>query len=260
MERSRERRRRTLASLLSLLALLGLLLLWLLLRSCTSNEGKLASISETKVDISINETPSPTSESGRLRDATPTPSRGRPSLSAEVLGAALAAGSATEVPSATTAPISQRAPSVQTSGRLAMPGLVAPGAHKQGGILVTNTGSEAFHYSVGMTVTGDIEFAQTLKLRVYLRAGASCDYPGPPPSGDDFLPLISGLSLYVGDFATGNKVGDPSVEADPGDLILRPGQSEVLCMEVFFPWGAGDAFQGKSVNGTFTFTAKSPGP
>jgi hypothetical protein len=29
-------------------------------------------------------------------------------------------------------------------------------------------------------------------------------------------------------------------------------------MEVFFPWDAGNQYQGKSVNGTLVFTAKSP--
>jgi hypothetical protein len=112
-----------------------------------------------------------------------------------------------------------------------------------------------------MFTDGDADFAQALRLRVYLRVGASCDFPGAPPSGDDFLPLTgdqAGTVLYDGNFATGNKFGDPSVEIAPGDRQLASGESEVLCFELFFPWGAGNVYQGKHVNGTLVFTAKSP--
>jgi hypothetical protein len=144
---------------------------------------------------------------------------------------------------------------------LAMPGIVAPGAYETGGILVSNVGTVAFNYSLSMSTAGDAGFAAALKLRIYLRVGASCNYPGAPAAGDDFLPLTGdqvGTEIYVGDFATGNKFGNPDFEVFAGDRFLAPGESEVLCMEVFFPWGAGNSNQGKSVDGTFIFTAKSP--
>jgi hypothetical protein len=141
-------------------------------------------------------------------------------------------------------------------------GVVGPGAYTTGGIRVSNVGPVAFNYSVSMTTTGDATFASLLRMRIFLRVGDSCNYPGPPPSpATGFLPLSGdqvGTVLYDGNFATGNKIGDPTVELATGDRHLNVGQSEVLCMEVFFPWTAGDEFQGLSVNGTQIFTAKSP--
>jgi hypothetical protein len=146
-------------------------------------------------------------------------------------------------------------------GGLAIEGFAAPGAYKNHAIRVTNPGTIAFHYSLGMQTSGDAPFAQVLRLRVFLRVGSSCDFLPPPASGGDFLPLSGdqvGTVLYDGNFATGLKFGNPSIEIAPGDRQLGPGQAEVLCMEVFFPWDAGNDFQGQSVNGTFVFTAKSP--
>lgn len=148
-----------------------------------------------------------------------------------------------------------------SSGSLAMDGFVAPGAYKNASIRVTNNGPVTFHYSLSMSTSGDAVFASTLRLRVYVRVGDSCDFPGQPPSGNDFSPLTGdqvGTVLYDGNFASGNKFGDPSIEIAAGDRQLAPGQTEVLCFELFFPWGAGDENQGLHVNGTLIFTAKSP--
>jgi hypothetical protein len=143
-----------------------------------------------------------------------------------------------------------------------MDGVVAPGAYTTGGILVSNTGPVAFNYSMHMTFTGDAAFASLIRLRIYLRVGSSCNYPGQPPSpSSGFLPLTgdqAGTVIYDGTFSAGNKFGNPAVEVAPGDRFLAVGQSEVLCMEAFFPWTAGNEYQGMTVNGTQIFTAKSP--
>jgi hypothetical protein len=113
-----------------------------------------------------------------------------------------------------------------------------------------------------MSTSGSAEFAALLRLRIYRRVGPSCDYAGQPPSpAAGFLPLTGdqvGTVLYDGNFGSGNKFGDPTVELAAGDRPLGIGESEVLCMEVFFPWTAGNAYQGLAVNGTMIFTAKSP--
>jgi hypothetical protein len=148
-----------------------------------------------------------------------------------------------------------------SGSHLTMPGFVGPGAYKNGGIRVTNGGQIAFNYSLSMSTAGDQDFAQVLRLRIYLRVGPTCDYPGQPPAGSDLLPLTGdqvGTIIYDGNFATGSKFGDATVEIAVGDRFLDIGANEVLCMEVFFPWDAGNQYQGKSVNGTLVFTAKSP--
>lgn len=149
-----------------------------------------------------------------------------------------------------------------TNSHLRIDELVAPGAYTTGGIIVSNIGQVAFYYSVSMSTSGDATFAQTLRFRIYLRVGSTCDYQGAPASpASDFAALTgdqTGTELYRGDFATGNKLGDPTVEFALGDRFLDIGQSEVLCMEVFFPWTAGNEYQGQAVNGTLIFTAKSP--
>jgi len=148
------------------------------------------------------------------------------------------------------------------NSHLHIDGVVGPGAYTTGGIIVSNVGPVAFNYSLSMSTAGGAEFAAALRLRIYLRVGASCDYRGPPPSpAADLLPLTGdqvGTVLYDGNFGSGNKFGDPSVELAAGDRPLGIGQSEVLCMEVFFPWTAGNESQGQTVNGSLIFTAKSP--
>jgi hypothetical protein len=140
--------------------------------------------------------------------------------------------------------------------------VVGPGAYTTGGIIVSNAGPVAFNYSLSMTTAGDSAFASVVRLRIYLRVGASCDYQGAPPApGDGFEALTgdqAGSVLYDGTFASGNKFGDPGVEMASGDRQLDVGQDEVLCMEAFFPWTAGNEYQGLSLNGTMLFTAKSP--
>ncbi len=166
----------------------------------------------------------------------------------------------TSAPSAPTAtPVVEEVSSPGHHSHLSIVGFVGPGAYDNGGIQVVNSGPVAFNYSVHMTVTGSSTFAAVIKLRIYLRVGTSCNYPGQPPSGDDLLPLTGdqvGTELYVGTFTAGNKIGDPLVLNAGRDLAVAT--NEILCMEVFFPWGAGNAYQGLSVNGTFFFTAKSP--
>jgi hypothetical protein len=162
----------------------------------------------------------------------------------------------------TATPFPEEVTPVGHNSHLHIDGFVGPGAYTTGGIRVTNLGQVAFNYSLSMSTSGSAQFAQLLELRIYLRVGASCDYRGPPASpGAGFLPLTGdqvGTEIYVGNFATGNKFGNPAVEVAAGDRFLDVGEDEVLCMEVFFPWTAGNEYQGLAVNGTLIFTAKSP--
>ena len=135
--------------------------------------------------------------------------------------------------------------------------IMGPGGYATGGLKVTNSGSGPFAFSLSLTTAGSSAFANALKLRIYARVGAACNYPGQPSAGDAFLPL-SATALYEGNFATGDKVGSPALELAPGDRALSPGQSEVRCMEILFPSGAGPELQNATVDGTFTITAKSP--
>jgi hypothetical protein len=183
-----------------------------------------------------------------------------------------AGGQATATPSAATA---TAAPPTATPGStgeaapryigLSQPtfgDVIGPGAYGTDAIIVSNVGQVAFNYSLSMDVTGDTALGSEIRFRVYLRKGSTCDFPGQPPApGASLLPLTGdqvGSVLYDGTFTAGNKFGDPTVELASGDRPLGIGQSEVLCFEVFFPWTAGDEFQGKSVTGTLVFTAKSP--
>jgi cell division septation protein DedD len=165
-------------------------------------------------------------------------------------------------PEPSSTPVPETVDPIGHHSHLHIAGFAAPGAYKAGGIIVSNIGPVAFDYSVSMTVTGDAAFASLLRLRIYVRVGATCDYPGQPPAPNASLNALSGdqvgTVLYDGTFTTGNKVGDPAAFPAAGDRHLNPGQSEVLCMEVFFPWTAGNEFQGLHVDGTQIFTAKSP--
>ncbi len=217
-----------------------------------------------------------TNSSGGEPAAQPTPTR-PPVTSTSAPG-----GGSTPVPATSTLPPSNptqaaaaptAVPTQQSGGddvptpighhsHLHIEGFAGPGAYTTGGIIVTNVGEVAFNYSVSMSTSGSQTFAALLRMRIYLRVGTSCNYPGQPSSpATGFLPLAGdqvGTVLYDGTFASGNKIGDPTVELAAGDRHLEPGQSEVLCMEVFFPWTAGNEYQGLSVNGTQVFTAKSP--
>ncbi len=122
---------------------------------------------------------------------------------------------------------------------------------------MSNTGGSDFRYSVALTTDGDSAFGQELHFRIFQRSGTTCSFPGAPVAGHDLL-ATTGV-VYDGSFTDGNKVGDPSVLEATGDLVLAAGQSQVLCMEILLPWDAGNQYQGKTVDGTFTFTAKTPG-
>jgi len=218
------------------------------------------------------------SGSGLFPGATATAPSSQPTAAQPTAGASATApsGQPTAAPTSapTTAPTSAptSAPSAPTAtpaveevsapghhSHLSIVGFVGPGAYDNGGIQVINAGPVAFNYSVHMTITGSSTFAAVLKLRIYLRVGTSCNYPGQPPSGDNLLALTGdqvGTELYVGTFTAGNKIGDPLVLSAGRDLAV--GVSEILCMEVFFPWGAGNEYQDLSVNGTFFLTAKAP--
>lgn len=144
---------------------------------------------------------------------------------------------------------------------VSIPGGAAPGTYTSGGILVTNVGTVAFHYSVNLTLVGDTGFGGQIKLRIYTRqVGVNrCNYQS---AVENFVPLIGGDEatrvLYNGAFSAGNLFGNPAIEVATGDRFLVPGQSEVLCIEAIIPLSLGNAFQGATVTGTFVFTAKSP--
>jgi hypothetical protein len=205
--------------------------------------------------------PTSTATSGGAQ-STSTPSTGATAVATATSGSPpTAAPTKTPQPPTATLVPEELLP-IGHNSHLSMEGFVGPGAYKAGGIIVSNLGSVAFDYSVSMTVTGDQTFASLLRLRIYLRVGSTCDYPGQPDAGASTLKPLTGdqvgTVLYDGTFTTGNKIGDPAAFPATGDRHLNVGQSEVLCMEVFFPWTAGNQYQGQAVNGTQTFTAKSP--
>ncbi len=211
----------------------------------------------TATSFAVNPTFAPAATSTSAPQATPGPS------STPASGGSNPTPVPTNAPPAATAtPVPETVDEPGHHSHLHIDGFVGPGAYKAGGIIVSNLGTVAFDYSVSMTVSGDAAFASALRLRIYLRVGTSCDYPGQPPSPATDLLALAGdqvnTVLYDGTFTTGNKIGNPAAFPAAGDRHLNPGQSEVLCMEVFFPWGSGNEFQGLGVNGTQTFTAKAP--
>lgn len=172
------------------------------------------------------------------------------------------AATATPRPPTSTPPPAESVRAFGQGRSIVMDHLVQPGAYTNSGILVRNAGPVAFDYSLSMTITGDTTFASVLRFRVFVRSGTSCNYPGQPPApGATLLPLTGdqvGTTVYDGTFTAGNKFGDPTIEFAAGDRTLDIGETEVLCMEVFFPWTAGNEYQGLTVTGTLIFTAKAP--
>jgi hypothetical protein len=188
------------------------------------------------------ETPAP------ILAATETPAVGTATATVEATATAGAAATATTPSGGGT-----------TSGPpiLTFDGVLAPGSYATGGVLVSNSGGSDFSYSVTLDTEGDEGFGSELRFRIFVPSGDSCTFSGQPTQGNGLL-AAQGDIVYDGHFTPGN-VGNPAVETASTDLVLAAGKSQALCMEIFFPWDAGDEFQGDSISGTFTFTAKTPG-
>jgi len=199
-------------------------------RTGTDDDEEDAGSQEEIIEISDESEPAPETEEAGSPPPAPTPPRGQQTLSGD---------------------------SVVRPSILKVTNPFVPGSYATGTVRVSNTGGSEFLFSVSVTSTGSSALAGVLKLRIADASGASCSFPGGPTSGDVFL-ASNATVLYVGDFASGNKVGDPSLEAAFGDQSLAPASSRLVCIELFYPWSSGNDLQGQAVLGTFIFTAKTP--
>lgn len=105
---------------------------------------------------------------------------------------------------------------------------LAPGDVVATPLEVRNDGSLELRYSITSTVD-DTTLGDLLRFEV--RVGvSSCDAVGADQDGT----LIAG-PVRLGGATADPLVGDPATGQDPGDRVLGPGASEVLCLRVELP-------------------------
>lgn len=127
---------------------------------------------------------------------------------------------------------------------------LAPGDIRQGSIEFTNVGTVGLRYSVrGDVVTRQrsVDLAQWLQWRVHWSPNdADCTAtPGATIA-------LDGVELVRGGAVT----GDVAPGADPGDRVLEPGDTDVLCVEVEFDIDAPNSVQSTTLLQPFVAEAE----
>ena len=125
---------------------------------------------------------------------------------------------------------------------------MAPGDQVTAPLTVDNSGTLDFRYAVTSTTTEDV-LASELQLTVK-ESVTTCDDANWTADGTT---IFSGV---LGSTGTTAILGSNVQGADPGDRVLAPGNSEVLCFNVTLPLAATNASQGLSSTATFTFDAE----
>ena len=124
---------------------------------------------------------------------------------------------------------------------------MAPGDQVTAPLTVDNLGTLDLRYAMTSTTDEDVlaaELAMTIKSGV-----TTCDDANWAADGTT---IFSGI---LGSTGTTAVLGSNAQGADPGDRVLAPGASEVLCFNVTLPLAA-TAGQGTSSTATFTFDAE----
>jgi hypothetical protein len=118
-----------------------------------------------------------------------------------------------------------------------------PGDQHGGQLTVSNVGADAIRYALVSSSTDPDGRGLRDVLRAWVRSeGQGCA---------DF----DGAVLYSGPLASAG-FGDPRFGSQAGDRLLAPASSEVLCVRIVLPRGAGNAYQTSSTASTFTVEAE----
>lgn len=137
---------------------------------------------------------------------------------------------------------------------------MAPGDRTTGSIVVTNGGSLQLRYALQRSATNADSKAlrDSLRLRIALKGGGSCDFPYYNTDGSTTT-LSDDTSLYEGLGFPGtatNTIGDAAQGSQTGDRTLNAAASETLCMSVVLPSTAGNSLQNAATTATFDFVAE----
>ncbi len=137
---------------------------------------------------------------------------------------------------------------------------MAPGDRTTGTMTVTNAGSLQLRYAIQRSATNTDSKAlrDSLRLRVGLRGGASCDFPyynadGSATTVTDDTVLYEGLGFPA---TAGDTVGSIAAGSQSGDRVLAASANEVLCASVVLPSSAGNSLQNATTTATFDFVAE----
>jgi len=137
---------------------------------------------------------------------------------------------------------------------------MAPGDRSNGTLIVANDGSLELRYAIQRSATNtDVKgLRDSLRLRVGLQSGGSCDFPYFNTDGTTTT-LTNDTQLYEGlgfPATATNTVGDATTGAQLNDRVLAAATNEVLCVSVVLPTTAGDALQDATTTATFDFVAE----
>ena len=129
---------------------------------------------------------------------------------------------------------------------------MAPGDRAITPLTVSNEGTLRFRYAVTSIETDDASASFARQLELTIEAGvATCTVGGYAAGGT----VLYGPGRLASVKAI-DVIGDPAPGAQPGDRVLDPGDSEVLCLRVVLPSGTGNAFQRASASVTFRLDAE----
>jgi hypothetical protein len=118
-----------------------------------------------------------------------------------------------------------------------------PGDQHGGQLTVSNGGADAIRYALVSSSTDPDGRGLRDVLRAWVRSeGEGCA---------DF----DGSVLYAGPLASAG-FGDPRFGSQPGDRLLAPSSSEVLCVRVVLPRSAGNDYQTSSTASSFRVVAE----
>lgn len=126
---------------------------------------------------------------------------------------------------------------------------MAPGDQVTAPLVVTNSGTLEFRYSLTSTTTEDVLAAE---LELTVKVGVTtCDNAN--WTADGTVLYNAGI---LGSTGTSVIFGDATAGADPGDRVLAAAANETLCFNVTLPLSATNASQGLTTTATFTFDAE----
>lgn len=137
---------------------------------------------------------------------------------------------------------------------------MAPGDSDEASLTVNNAGSLQMRYAVQRSATDadSKNLRGSLRLRIALQAGGSCDFPyyttaGTATSLTDDTQLYEGLG-FGGTAA--DTIGSAVQGSQSGDRTLNASASEVLCFSVVLPTSAGNTLQNATTDVSFDFVAE----
>ncbi len=112
--------------------------------------------------------------------------------------------------------------------------LLAPGDRLAGQISFDNAGTLPLRYAVvaELSSRSGVSLLDVLWWRIWPARTADCSV----------IPGVSGL-LFDGIMLDSAVLGDVAIGPDPGDRLVDPAESDVLCVVIELPIGISDAYQ-----------------